>query len=86
MSSVAAIDLLLLLPLQMRVYDDGSEESKHRKEEIAALGASNPTAVYRCARKSVHMRCQLSSGLFAEWQARPQRCCNRHIASTRRNS
>jgi hypothetical protein len=39
--------LLLLLP-QMRVYDDESEESKHRKEEIAALGASNPTAVYRC--------------------------------------
>eukprot|EP00878_Enallax_costatus_P015542 GHUV01016279.1.p1 GENE.GHUV01016279.1~~GHUV01016279.1.p1 ORF type:complete len:477 (+),score=184.94 GHUV01016279.1:401-1831(+) len=30
----------------MRVYDDDSEESKHRKEEIAALGASNPTAVY----------------------------------------
>lgn len=30
----------------MRVYDDESEESRHRKEEIAALGASNPTAVY----------------------------------------
>jgi hypothetical protein len=45
----------------MRVYDDESEESKHRKEEIAALGASNPTAVYRCAAalkafSSVHVR------------------------------
>lgn len=34
------------LPAQMRVYDDESDESKHRREEIAALGASNPTAVY----------------------------------------
>ncbi len=35
--------------VQMRVYDEESEESRHRKEEIAALGASNPTAVYRYA-------------------------------------
>jgi hypothetical protein len=50
------LPLLLLLPRyalpQMRVYDDDSEESKHRKEEIAALGASNPTAVYRCGSSS----------------------------------
>jgi hypothetical protein len=32
--------------LQIKVYDDNSEEARHRKEEIAALGADNPTAVY----------------------------------------
>jgi hypothetical protein len=28
------------------VYEDDTEEARHRKEEIAALGADNPTAVY----------------------------------------
>jgi hypothetical protein len=28
------------------VYDGDSEEARHRKEEIAALGANDPTAVY----------------------------------------
>lgn len=31
---------------QVKVYDDDTEEARHRKEEIAALGADNPTAVY----------------------------------------
>ncbi|KAF8066290.1 hypothetical protein HT031_002613 [Scenedesmus sp. PABB004] len=30
----------------VRVYTDGTDESRHRKEEIKALGADNPTAVY----------------------------------------
>jgi hypothetical protein len=31
---------------QIKVYEDDSEEARHRKEEIAALGANDPTAVY----------------------------------------
>lgn len=30
----------------LKVYEDDTEEARHRKEEIAALGADNPTAVY----------------------------------------
>jgi hypothetical protein len=33
-------------PLQLKVYDEDTEEARHRKEEIGALGADNPTAVY----------------------------------------
>jgi hypothetical protein len=32
--------------LQLKVYDEDTEEARHRKEEIGALGADNPTAVY----------------------------------------